>query len=111
MISKEQLIEVLEFQSKKFLDEKVAKSFSGWNKTMQYHFTDTDEYWNIKLIDGKPQPVQQGKVEKPEIEYQMSTDTFIAIHNKELSPLKAYQQGKVKLKASITDMMKLQKLA
>jgi hypothetical protein len=108
--SREQVIEHLEIMRSRFFDEKLAKHFLNWNKTMQYYFTDSKEYWCITLINGRPEPLQEGQGENAAIMYEMSTDTFVAITKKELSGMKAYKQGLVKVKASVPDLMKLQKL-
>lgn len=110
MVDKEDLMKYLDEQSKKFTHEKVVKSFKNWNKIMQYHFTDTDEYYTIKLVNGQPEPVIEGKVDSPDIEYTMSTEIFIALSKKEISGLKAYQQKKIKVKATMPEILKLQKL-
>jgi putative sterol carrier protein len=52
----------------------------------------------------------EGKVEGAQVTYEMSSDTFLAIHRKELSGMKAYAQKLVKVKASMPDLLKLQKL-
>jgi hypothetical protein len=110
MIDTMTLLEVLEEQRLRFTDPRVAKEFSRWNKTMQYHFTDTGEYYLIRFVDGEPQPPTREQVEKPDIQYTMDSTTFFAIVRKEITGLRAYQQKRVKLKASIPDMMKLQKI-
>ncbi|MFX0005612.1 MAG: SCP2 sterol-binding domain-containing protein [Promethearchaeota archaeon] len=110
MVDKEELLKYLDEQSKKYTHEKVVKSFKNWNKILQYHFTDIDEYYNLKLVNGQPGPVVEGKIENPDIEYIMSTETFIALAKKEISGFKAYQQKKIKLKATMPEMLKLQKL-
>jgi putative sterol carrier protein len=110
MVEKEKVIETIEIQRKKFTHEKIANSFAKWNKVMQYHFTDTDEFYFVRFVDGITEPVQEGRQDNPDIQYEMSTDTFLAIANKEIPGLKAYQQKLVKLKASMPDMMKLQKV-
>ena len=94
----------------KMTSEKFARHFKTWNKTMQYHFTDIDEYWYIKVIDGQPQDPVKGKVEKPEISYQMSTTDYFALMRDEVKGLKLYNQGKLKIKAAMPDIIKLQKL-
>ena len=104
------LLQTIEQQRLKFCDPRVAKDFSRWNKTMQYHFTDSDDYYLIRFVDGQPQSPVREQVAQPDIQYKMDTDTFIAISRKEISGLKAYQQKKVKLKASMPDMIKLQKI-
>ena len=110
MVDKEILLKALDEQRWKFTDPKVAKDFSRWNKTMQYHFTDTGEYYLIRFVDGQPQPPVPEQVPKPDIQYQMDSDTFLAITRKEITGLKAYQQKRVKLKASMPDILKLQKI-
>jgi hypothetical protein len=112
MVNAEELAAILEQQRRKYEDPRVAGSFKGWNKTMQYHFTDTNEYWVMRLVNGAPQPAEkvQGPVEKPEIQYEMDTETLRAMNSGELSGMAAFQQKKLKLKASMPDMMKLQAL-
>jgi hypothetical protein len=112
MVNGEELAKILEEQRRKYEDPRVAGSFKGWNKTMQYHFTDTNEYWVMKLVNGVPQPAEKvpGPLEKPEIQYDMDTETLKAMNNGELSGMAAFQQKKLKLKASMPDMMKLQAL-
>ena len=90
--------------------EKFARHFKTWNKTMQYHFTDTDDYWYIKLVNGQPENPVKGKVEKPEISYQMTTTDYLALMRGEIKGLKLYNQGKLKIKATMPDILKLQKL-
>ena len=77
---------------------------------MQYYFPDKNEYWNIELKNGVPEEIKIGEVSNPEIKYEMDSDTFLAITRKELTGMKAYQQKKVKVKAKMADLMKLQKL-
>ena len=112
MMEREQLLELLEEQRMKFADERVARNFKGWNKSMQYHFTDRDEYYLLKMVDGQPQPPEQvaEPLEKPDIQYEMDTETLRAMTRKEISGLQAYQQKRIKLKCSMSDMMKLQSL-
>lgn len=110
MVTKEELLKILDEQRKKYTHEKVATSFKKWNKTIQYHFTDIDEYYTFKLVNGQPGPIVEGKIENPDIEYAMSTETFISLVKKEISGFKLYQQKKIKVKASMPELLKLQKL-
>jgi hypothetical protein len=111
-VERHELEQLLEEQRLKYTDERVAKNFKGWNKTMQYHFTDNDEYYLLRMEDGAPQPVErlEQPLEKPDIQYEMDAETLRAMTRKELSGLQAYQQKRIKLKASMSDMMKLQSL-
>jgi len=95
----------------KFYDPRVVKDYKGWSgKVMQYHFTDTDQYYHIRFQDGQPQPAVKGKPEKADISYEMSAAVFLALTRRELSGLKAYALGKVKVRAAMPDLLKLQKL-
>ena len=94
----------------KLRSDEFTKHFKGWNKTMQYHFTDDNTFWHIRLIDGKPEEPKEGQVEKPEIGYSMSSTDFLSLMRGEVSGMKLYTSGKLKVKASMGDLMKLQKL-
>ena len=110
MIARDELLDTIKGQAAKFTDERVSKAYKKWNKTVQYYFPDMDEYYKIVLKNGEPVEVAQGKSEKPDIQYEMTTDTFLEIVNKKLTGMKAYNQKKVKVKGSMPDLMKLQKL-
>jgi putative sterol carrier protein len=101
----------LESFRRKFLDARVVKDYQSWSgRVMQYHFTDTGRYYHIRFKDGAPQPAQEGKPERADVTYEMSSATFLALTRKEISGLKAYAQGKVKVRAAMPDLLKLQKL-
>ncbi len=103
--------QALELFRSKIMDPRVVKDYKGWSgKVMQYHFTDTGAYYHIRFQDGLPQPAAKGKPEKADVTYEMSSETFLAMSLKQISGLKAYAQGKVKVRASMPDLLKLQKL-
>jgi hypothetical protein len=107
----EKLEATLEMFRLKFLDDRVSRDFRGWSgKVMQYLFTDAGEYYHITFRDGVPSPAVKGKPDRADIQYEMTTETFHSLANRETTGLKAYAQGKVKLRASMPDMLKLQKI-
>ena len=106
----EEVMRVLEAQKSKYTNEKVTKFFKTWSKKLQHHFTDIDEYYVIELVKGEPQPVVKEKLENPDIMYSMSTDTFIDMNTGQLSGFKAYQRKLLKIKATMPEILKLQKL-
>jgi len=110
MADMNEVMKVLEEQRGKYSDKRVARHFKGWNKTLQYYFTDIDEYFVIELICGEPQPVEKKKLENSDIMYSMDTDTFLKLNRGEISGFKAYQQKKLKIKAAMAEIMKLKKL-
>jgi len=110
MVNPDELMKTLDDQRKKYTHKDVVRHFKGWNKTLQYYFTDIDEYYVIELVDGNPKPVVKEKLENPDIMYSMSTETFLALNRGEITGFKAYQRGKLKIKATMREIMKLQKL-
>ncbi len=110
MAEREEFLQILDRNRLKFTHEKVKKSFSKWNRSVLYYFIDKDVYWHFHLVQGEPTNLVQGKIKKPDILYEMSTETFLAIDRKEISGMKAYREKKVKVKAKMPDLIKLQKL-
>ncbi|NHJ49502.1 MAG: SCP2 sterol-binding domain-containing protein [Asgard group archaeon] len=110
MPSDEEIINEINKIKIKLADEKLAKHFKSWNKTMQYYFPDVDAHFYLKLENGVPGEVVKGKVEKPEISYEITTEDFFALNRGEISGLKLYNQKRLKIKASMPDIIKLQKL-
>lgn len=110
MAEMDEVMEILEAQKAKYTNQKVAKFFKTWSKKLQYHFTDIDEYYVIELVKGEPKPIVKEKLENPDIMYSMSTDTFIEMNTGKLSGFKAYQRKLLKIKATMPEIMKLQKL-
>jgi putative sterol carrier protein len=104
------VMEILQIQRGRFTHEKTASSFKGWNRTMQYHFPDIDLFVVLPVVDGVPGDLREGKAEDAEVSYEMSSDTFLAIHRKEITGMQAFMKKLVKVKASMPDLLKLQKL-
>ena len=103
--------QALETFRSKILDPRVVRDYRNWSgRVMQYHFTDTGQYYHIRFQDGLPQPAVRGKPEKADVSYEMSSAIFLAMSRKEISGLKAYALGKVKVRAPMPDLLKLQKL-
>jgi hypothetical protein len=103
-------METLLAQNSRFTHPKVASSFKGWNRTMQYVFADIDLAVTIPVRDGVPGQPVEGSAVGAEVIYEMSSETFLAISRKEISGMKAFTQKLVKVKASMPDLLKLQKL-
>ncbi|MBN2551909.1 MAG: SCP2 sterol-binding domain-containing protein [Spirochaetales bacterium] len=111
-MSREELLRLLEEQCSKYAHPRVARNFRGWNKDMQYHISDFDEYFLIRMIDGVAQAPEAlpEPLPGPEISYQMDSETLRAMTRGELSGQQAFRRRRLKLKASFQDMMKLQSL-
>ena len=110
MASRDEVLTTLRTQRNRFSHEKIATAFKGWSRVMQYHFTDLDLYLAIPVSDGVPGEIIEGKVDNAQVDYEMASDTFLAIDRKEITGMKAFTHKLVKVKASMPDLMKLQKL-
>jgi hypothetical protein len=110
MATRQEVLDILKTQGERFRHEKVVSSFKGWSRVMQYHFPDLDLSLALPVTDGVAGDVVEGRVDGAQISYEMSSDTFLAIARRELGGMKAFTQKLVKIKASMPDLMKLQKL-
>jgi aldehyde:ferredoxin oxidoreductase len=111
-MSREQLLQLLEEQRLRYQHTQVVHNFQGWNKAMQYHISDFDEYFLIRMVDGSaqaPEPLS-APLERPEVSYQMDSETLRAMTRGEISGAEAFRRRRLKLKASFSDIMKLQSL-
>jgi len=110
MVTDKEIIAEMNKVREKMTSDKLARHFKNWNKTMQYYFTDIEEYWYIKLVNGQPEEPVKGQVEKPQISYKIATSDWLDLMHGKVKGLKLYNQGKIKIKASMPDILKLQKL-
>jgi putative sterol carrier protein len=109
-MSRDNLLTVLRANVDKLKDEKMRAVFGDWTKTVQYVITDLGEQWAIRITGGEAELVE-GKVDAPDLEYQMNSETFLKLNSGELSGMVAYASGAVKAKGSVRDMMKWRKLS
>ena len=110
MADREQVLETLRAQNARFAHPKVAASFKGWNRLMRYDFPDIGLSMIIPVQDGVPGEPVEDKDGSAQVVYEMSSDTFLAIARHELTGMQAYARRLVKVKASMPDLLKLQKL-
>ena len=54
MASREQIIETLKTQRRRFTHEEIAPSLKGWTRVMQYHFPDLNLELALPVTDGVP---------------------------------------------------------
>lgn len=108
----EALRAVLEVERAKFGHEAVRRNFEGWNKVMQYRFTDTGECWVLRFVDGRVEPPERAEpcVPRPDIEYEMDTATLQAMSERRLSGEAAYLTRRLRIRASFGDLLRLQSL-
>jgi putative sterol carrier protein len=94
----------------RFADPAVQASLKGFTKSLQFKFSDTNEVWLIRAVDGKEATLTQEAIEKPDILVTMATDILSGIMDKKINGTTAYMQRKIQVKGSMEDLMKLQKI-
>jgi putative sterol carrier protein len=107
MATKEELMEALGKWAAKLDEESYKERFQGFDKTLQFEFTDQDYQLMMVFKDGTC-TLEEGSVDAPDIVISTVSDTILGISNGEISPTKAFMSGKLKAKGNMKDMLKVQ---
>jgi len=108
MTSKEEVLELLGRVRQKFEDPAVKGKFAGFDRTLEFRFTDLDASLHTRIHDQTMDPFAEGQLEKPNILVTCDSGTLKGILEGTLSALEAYSVGRLKVKGSMTDLLKLQ---
>jgi putative sterol carrier protein len=100
----------LEKMVARFADPGVQASLKGFTKTMQFKFTDSNEDWLIKCVDGKDAILTKETFATPDITVTTTSEILSGIMDKKVNAMTAYMQRKIQVKGVMEDMMKLQKI-
>jgi putative sterol carrier protein len=107
-MANEELMEGLKKMTSKLSDPAYKERFKGYKKTLQFDFTDSDNYYLI--FDEDKCEIKEGDIENADMIITTTSDVIIDIMDQELSPTKAFMGGKIKAKGDMKDMLKLQML-
>lgn len=88
----------------------LQPSFQGFTKTMQFNFPDLTTSFLFKIENGTVKEFSESSMEKPDISVTSNSDTLLDVMSKKMSPMSAYTTGKLKVRGSMRDLLKLQKL-
>ena len=94
----------------RFANPGVQAALKGFTKTLQFKFTDTNELWLIRAVDGTSATLSQETLEKPDVLVTITTDVLAGIMDKKINGTTAYMQRKIQVKGAMEDLMKLQKI-
>lgn len=110
MADLEQLLKdmIVKFNAKVKGDEKLQSELEGITRKVQIEITDGKSY-NFLLENKEMKNFSEGIIEDANIRIITDNATMVGIINKEVSPIKAYATKKLRLKASISDLLRLQK--
>lgn len=96
------------FNAKVKEDAHLQRELEGIVRSVQIEIIDGKSY-HFLLENKEIKKFSEGTIENANIRIIIDTATMIGIINKEISPIKAYATRKLRIKASILDLMKLQK--
>lgn len=84
----------------------MQEKLRGKTRTLQLFIRDdpAENHW-FHIADGKLDQVRKGTHEKPDASITVTKGDLLAILNGEMKAMQAYVTGKVKVKASLTDLL------
>lgn len=94
------------FNKKCKTDEKLRNEVRDVVKKVNIEITDDKNYCFV-LKNAMISGFDEGTVEKPDITIISDRETINGLMKKEISPFKAYATGKIKIKGSLMDLLKL----
>ena len=100
---------VIEFNSRIDDEPQFSKMIEGKNRTICISVTDEENY-STKLEDMRIEDFVSTENLEADLVVTANAKTFIGLIGKEISPIKAYMSGDLKVKASLTDMLLLKRL-
>ena len=100
----------LEKMRDKFKDPVIQQKYKGFTRTLSFEFPDLKESYVLTITDGKDPVLEKKTIPNPNISIVWSSDVFVGIQEKKVNPTSAYMTGKLKVKGSMDDLMKLQSI-
>ena len=100
---------VIEFNSRIDNEPDFSKMIEGKNRTICICVSDGDSYAS-KLDKLRIEDFVRTDDSTADLVVTANSETLIALIQREMSPVKAYMKGDLKVKASLTDMLLLKKL-
>ena len=98
---------ITQFNAKVDEDEKLAKELEGIERSIAVKISDGENY-HFMLKDKKATPLEDGEIDA-DIEILTDTETLLALFRKEMGPMKAIATKKLKINASLQDMIRIRK--
>ncbi len=88
----------------------VPERAKGTHVTAQLNLQkETTEYWTLQIADQQCF-VSKGKTEKPQLELTAKVEDLLAVLSGQLSASRAYMQGKLHLRGSMMQALKISEL-
>ncbi|MEJ2250392.1 MAG: SCP2 sterol-binding domain-containing protein [Candidatus Lokiarchaeota archaeon] len=88
-------------------DPKIADEFEGFNKTMQFEFSDID--YKVKMIfKDKTASIEDGFDENAEMGLEVDSDLFMGIATGDVDPMEIFMEGELKIKGDMNSLQRLE---
>tara|TARA_Y100000590_G_scaffold78532_1_gene87312 strand:+ start:153 stop:494 length:342 start_codon:yes stop_codon:yes gene_type:complete len=100
---------VIEFNSRIDNEPEFSKMIEGKNRTICICVSDGDTY-SSKLENLRIEDFVMTGDSSADLVVTANSETLVALIEREMSPVKAYMKGDLKVKASLTDILLLKKL-
>jgi hypothetical protein len=110
MATVDQCREALQQIASRLAADPAAAARVGLDRTLACHIRDLNAYFNGRLRDGTIVDLADGDNPSAQIRLSLAGDDLLAIVAGELGFAGAWASGRVSLKASFGDMLKLRKL-
>jgi putative sterol carrier protein len=88
----------------------VQTSLKGFTKTLLFKFTDSDQDWLVRFVDGREGSYARETTDQPDITVITSSEILAGVMDKKINGMTAYMQRKIQTKGAMEDLIKLQKL-
>lgn len=96
------------FRKKIQEDEKIRKELEGTTRTINIFVLEKDGY--SFMLDGPEiKDFKAGTIEEADIKITATEEDFVLLFKGELKPMKAWATKRLKVKASLDDLMRLRK--
>lgn len=82
----------------------LQKRLAGKTRVIQLALTDGHGWW-FHIVDGRLAEIQHGLHPRPDATVAVSKHDLLSVFNGELKPMQAYLTGRVRVKASLGDVL------
>lgn len=107
------MVEIQPYMQKileRFDNPSVQSSMKGFTRNLLFKFTDTNEQFVIRAVDGKEASLSKETIASPDITVTTTTDILAGVMDRKVNPMTAYMQRKIQVKGPMEDLVKMQKL-
>ena len=94
----------------RFANPSVQTSLKGFTRLLLFKFTDTNEEWVIRAVDGKEATLTKESLANPDITITTTSEVLAGVMDHKINGMTAYMQRKIQTKGPMDDLMKMQKL-